>query len=156
MLSDSEIMVGFRGSIEVNGRHLTQRQAADFLMCSPTLIAYVEGGKARLTPARVKRIEELVAAFKAGGMEAVNALPPWARPSKEKTPGGCRTVSPADAEEMVGWRVALGLTQRQAVGKVGLSLSSIRAIEYGNMRITDRVRGNMETAEREFDERNRR
>lgn len=140
MDGDNEVMVGFRRELSIS-----QAKAAVVLNCSPALVALVEFGKRRIGEARRKRLEDARTAFASGGMAAVDALPEFEKPPRSrKTAEG---VPPGDADEMRGWRIAMNLTQESAGPRIGLGVHSIRAIEGGRMRITDRVRKYMESEE---------
>lgn len=130
---------------------LTQREAGEHLKCSTQTIWNMEAGARKVSPYRAERIREVLAAFAAGGQEAVAALPAFEKPPAHRVKGGWKAaIPPGDAQEMVDWRVAMNLTQRAAVPVVGLGIHSIRAIERGYMRITERVRENMESYERKM------
>lgn len=142
-------------AVEVlNLRHelgLSQREAGEMLACTTQLIGHIESGRRPLGPYRRERVQELRAAFASGGMEGVGALAPFAKPPRHRIKGGWKaSIPPGDAEELMYWRQALGLTQQAATGLLGLSVHSIRAIEAGRMKISDQVRSymNLEEAKR--------
>jgi DNA-binding XRE family transcriptional regulator len=125
---------------------LTQVEAAKFFGCSGPTIAHIETGRFKLGQRRRERMEQGRAAFASGGLEAVLALPPMA----PKPVGGYRTpVPPEDRDNMVLWRCNLALTQAQAARQLGLSIHTIRAIEHGRLRITERVAAFMLRDEKE-------
>lgn len=119
---------------------LSQARAATVLGCSRALIALTEIGKNRIVGPRQRRMEATLAAYEAGGMEAVEALGAFrcVRLRRGRTP-----VPPEDRETMATWRRGVGFSLWEAADDLGLSIHSIRAIERGLMRITERVRANM-------------
>jgi len=121
---------------------ITQERAATILGCSRGLVSLIEIGAARLGHQRRKRMAAAVAAFDAGGLEAVEALPPFRAARKH------RTIPPEDREEMRRWREVMGLGRGAAASQLGLQPGSIDAIERGRMRITEKIRGFMEADEK--------
>ena len=140
---DATTMVFFRRDMA-----MTQVEAARFFGCSGPTVAAIELGRIKLGRRRLERMAQARAAFASGGLEAVLGLPPMA----PKPVGGYRTPVPAeDRDNMVLWRCNLRMTQAQAAQQLGLSIHTIRAIENGRLRITERVAGFMlkdETAAR--------
>jgi len=131
VLDDATSMVFFRRALA-----LTQVEAARFFGCSGPTIAHIELGKIELGRRRLERMQQGRAAFASGGLEAVLALPPM----PPKPAGGYRApVPPEDKDNMVLWRCNLRLTQEQAARQLGLSIHTIRDIERGRLRITERV-----------------
>lgn len=118
---------------------ISQVRAAKIFGCSGVLITYIESGRVRMGWQRSARAREALAAWEAGGMEAVAALPPF------RAVRVLRSVPDTDAGEMREWRRELGLSRLAAARQLGfMSPHSIDAIERGRRRITDTVRLYME------------
>ena len=132
---DAILMKEFRDRLGI-----TQKRAATILGCSRVLVARVETGWNRLVRQRRKRMVEAVAVFESGGMEAVEAMKAF---TCIRVPKPRQEVPPGDREEMKIWRIDSGLGLWDATEELGLGVHSIRAIERGRMRITERVRANM-------------
>lgn len=137
---DAILMKEFRKKLGVK-----QADAGKILGCSQVLIAMIERGWNAIVRPRRKRMEEAVAVFESGGMEAVKAMEPFTyvrqrHPRREPPPG--------DREEMKIWRKNSGLSIWDCTEELGISVHSIRAIERGHMRISDRVRENMRRGQR--------
>ena len=136
-LEDVGIMKQFRARLGISNR-----RSAKVLCCSQPQAVMMESGKRKLGWQRRERIRAAEAAFEAGGMEEVDRLPPF------KVVRVLKSIPPEDREEMKGWRVAMGWSRMQAGARIGLRWSSIRNIEGGRARISDRVRRYMEQEEK--------
>lgn len=119
---------------------VAQVRAATILGCSRQLIAAIEAGRSPLVRPRRKRMEEALAEFERAGMEAVDLMPEFrcVRQRRGRSP-----VPEEDRETMKTWRRENDMTAWEAAEDLGLSIHSIRAIERGLIRISDRVRANM-------------
>ena len=118
---------------------ISQRRASKVLGCSAPLMVMIEHGKRSLGSQRRKRIKEAEAAFAAGGMEAVEALPAF-RAVRFRRP-----IESEHAEDMIQYRQIMGFSQREAGRRLSYgSTRSIGAIERGEMRISGRFRKYME------------
>lgn len=122
---------------------ITQREAGPILGCSTATISHLELGYIQLGWQRRSRLREALAAFEAGGIEAVKALPPF------RNLRVLRTVPSEDGPEMARWRKEMGLSRQGAARRLGfMSPRTIDAIERGKRRITDRVRAYMRKDEK--------
>jgi transcriptional regulator with XRE-family HTH domain len=117
---------------------ISKRRAAKVLCCSQPQVVMMASGKRKVGWQRRQRIRAAEAAFAAGGMEEVDRLPPF------RTVRVLRSIPLEDREEMHGWRLEMGLSRVAAGARIGLSHHTIRQIEQGNARITERVRRYME------------